>query len=86
MYSGTFVLIRSRRMREVDSAHPFMLPATAKLILVVQETQLLNNVVHDKVSVDLGLVSHVFFVCLTELTNLIDVKPLIRVYFQHPNN
>lgn len=60
-----------------------MLPTTAESILVVEQTQFLNYVVHYQVCVDLWFVSHVLFVSLTKLANLIDVEALIRIYFQH---
>ena len=60
-----FVLIRTRRMCKVYSAHSFMLPSSTKLVLVVQKTELFNNVIHDEIGVDLGFVCHMLFVRLT---------------------
>jgi hypothetical protein len=73
-------------MSVVHSAYSLVLPPTAELILVVKETQLLNNVIHYQVGVYLRLVSHVFLVCFTQLADLVDVKSLVWVYLQHANH
>lgn len=80
------VLVGLRRVRPVDSGNAFVLPAPAEGVLVVKQTQLLNDVVHDKVSVDNWLVGHVLFEGLAQLAYLVDVKPLVGVYFQHAHD
>ena len=45
-----------------------------------------DDIVHDQICIDLGLVRHVLFVGLTQLTNLINVEALIGVHFKHPVN
>jgi len=73
-------------MRKVHPWYAFVLPAFAESIFIVKETKLLNDVVHYKVSINLRLVGHVLFVCFTQLANLVDIKPLVRVNFEHTYN
>ena len=86
MEASVLILVRHWWMRVIYTAHPFVFPASAELVLVVEERQLLDDVVHDQICVDLRLVGHVLLVGLTQLANLIDIEPLIRVDLQHPNN
>ena len=75
-----------RSVGVVDTRYPFVLPPFAEGIFVVKQRQFLYDVVHNQKSVDLRLVCHVLFVGLAQLTHLIDVKTLVRVYFQHASH
>ena len=63
-----------------------MSPSSTKAHFVVKQTQFLYDVVHDEVNVDLRLVSHAFFIGLTKLADLADVKPFIRVKLKHAHD
>lgn len=75
-----------RRISKVDSVNAFVLPAFAKLVFIVEQTQLLNDVVHNKVDIDSWFVCTDLLVGFTQLTYLIDVEPLVRIQFQHAIN
>ena len=73
-------------MRKVDPRDPLMPPNFAKASLVVEQAQLLNDVVHDQVDVDLGFVAHTLLVCFTQLADLTDIESLIRVQLEHAHH
>lgn len=75
-----------RRIRKVDSVDAFLFPPFAKLIFVVEQTKLLNDVVHNKVDIDSWLARKNLFVGFAQLTHLIDVEPLVWVQFKHAIN
>ena len=60
-----------------------MFPPLAKGILVVEQRKFFNDVVHNQVDVNCGLVANVLFERLTQLTNLGNVEALIRVQLKH---
>ena len=80
------ILVAERRVSEIHARNALVLPATAKCVLVIQQTQLLNDVVHYEVRVDLRLVRHMLLVGLTQLANLIYVEALIGIDLQHAVN
>ena len=51
-------------MSKVDARYSPVLPAPAECVLVIQQAQLLNDVIHDQVGVDLRPVRHVLLVRL----------------------
>ena len=71
---------------EVHTRYAFMLPSLAEGIFVVKQRQFFYDVVHNQKSVDLRFVGHVLLVGLTQLTHLVDVETLVRVYFQHASH
>ena len=81
-----FCLVCFQWVSKEYSRYLGMLPAFAKLVLVVKEAEFFNYIVHDKIGINLGFVSHMLLICLAKLTDLIDVKSLVRVNFQHTNN
>lgn len=60
-----------------------MLPSFAKLVFIVKQAQLFNDVVHYEVGVNLRLIRHVFLVGVAQLADLVDVKTLVWVDFEH---
>jgi len=70
----------------VDTRDALVLPHLAETHLIVQQTQLLDDIVHDQVDVYLRLISHTFLVCFTQLANLRDIESLIRVKFKHAHD
>ena len=79
--ASLFILIG--RMSKVYPGYLLMLPPFAKLVFVIKQAQLLYDVVHDEIRVNLRFVSHVLLVGVTQLANLIDVESLVWVHFQH---
>ena len=55
-------LLRIVGARKVDARNLFVLPALAKRGLVVQQTETLDDVVHDKIDVDLRFSAHALLV------------------------
>lgn len=86
MYAGHVLLLAALfwLVSEVDAGNSFVLPALAELVLVVQKRKFLYDVVHDQVDVYLRLACRMLSEGLAKLDHLTDVKPLIRVQFQHP--
>ena len=74
------------RVRKVDARNSFVLPALAKRGLVVQQTELLDDVVHDKIDVDLRFAAHALLVGFAKLTNLTDVKSLVGIQLEHSHD
>ena len=56
-----------------------MSPALTKLVLIIEQAQFFDDVVHDEVNVDCRLTPYTLFVCLTQLADHINGKTLIRV-------
>lgn len=77
------VLITQRWMGEVDARNALMLPASAKRVLIIEQTQLLDNVIHDQVRIDLRFVRHVLFVSLTQLADLINIEAQFWINSKH---
>jgi hypothetical protein len=61
-----------RRVREINARYSFVLPPSAERVLVVQQAELLDDIVHDEVGVDTGLGGDELLVRLTKLHYLID--------------
>ena len=66
-------------MGEVDARDALVLPHSAEAQLVVQQAQLLDDVVHYQVDVDLRLAAHARLVGLAQAANLADVEALVWV-------
>lgn len=73
-------------MCQVDARDSFVLPTFAKGVFVVEQTKLFNDVVHYEVSVNLRFACYVFLIGFTQCVYLINVKPLVRVNFQHSHH
>lgn len=73
-------------MGKINSAYSFMFPASAELVFIIEETKLFNYIIHDQVCVNLRFIGHMLLVCFTQLTDLIDVKSLIGVHFEHAHD
>ena len=73
-------------MREVHARYALMLPPTAKCIFIIKQTELLDDIVHDEIRIDLWLVCHMLFIGLTQLADLIYIEALIRINLQHAMN
>ena len=79
-------LTRLWLVREVNARNTAVLIALTKEILVVKQTQLLDDVVHDQVGVDGRLVTNNLLVRVAQLDHLLDVKTLIWVKLEHPSD
>ena len=75
-----------RSVGKVHSRYAFVLPSLTECIFIVKQRQLLYDIVHNQKSVDLRFVCHVLLVGLAQLTYLIDVEALVRIYFQHASH
>lgn len=60
-------------MREINARNPLVFPSAAEGVLIVKETELFYNIIHDKVGVDTWFGSNKLLVGLTELDYLIDL-------------
>lgn len=80
-----FVLVGGR-VRPVNAADALVPPALAEGVLVVEQTQLLDDVVHDQIGVHLRLVGHVLLVGLAEQAHLVDVEALVGVDLEHADD
>jgi len=49
-------------------------------------TELLDDVVHDKIDVDLRFAAHALLVGFAKLTNLTDVKSLVGIQLEHSHD
>jgi hypothetical protein len=58
-------------VREIYARDPLVFPASAERILVIKETELLYNIIHDEVGVNTGLRSYQLLVGFTEFLNLV---------------
>lgn len=74
------------RMSEIHSRDSFLLPTLTELSFIVKEAQLLCNIIHDQVSIDLRLAANDLFVGLAKFTHLGNVESLIRVKLQHSHD
>lgn len=72
-----------RFVREVNARDPAMLVALAEEVLVVEQRQLLDDVVHDQVRVYRGLVTDYLLVSVAQLHHLLDLEALVWVQLQH---
>jgi len=79
VYTARCVFSEMWRVRIIDARYAFVFPTLAERCLVVQEAELLDNIVHDQVDVDLRLVANALLVSFAQLTHLADVKPLVGV-------
>ena len=70
-------------MSEVNSRDSFVLPAFTKSVFVVEKRQFLYDVIHYQIDVNCWLISNMLLERLTQLTNLRNIKSLVRVKFQH---
>ena len=70
-------------MREVNPRNAAVLVPFAEKVLVVKQTELLDDVVHYQVSIDGWLVTNDFLVGVAELHYLLDIEPLIRIELEH---
>jgi hypothetical protein len=77
------ILPHVRLMGKVDARNALLFPPLAKGILIVQQTQLLNDVVHDQVDINGGLVPNARLVGLAQLAHHVDVESAVRVQLQH---
>lgn len=74
------------RVREVDAGNAFVLPYLTETSLVVEEAQLLNDIIHDEIDVDLRFVANRLLVCFTQLADLTDIETLIGVELEHAHD
>ena len=58
-------------------------PAFAKGIFIIKKTELFNYVIHYQIGVHLRFTCHMSLVCLTKHHDLINIKSLIWINFQH---
>lgn len=56
-----------------------MAPTFTERELVVEETELLNDVVHDEVDVDLRLVAYALSISRAQLAHLVDAEAFVWV-------
>ena len=81
--SSNIIACIDRLVREEDPRHALVFPPLAEGVLVVEQAQLLDDVLHDQVCVDCRLASDDFLVCFAKLTNLANVESLIWIKLQH---
>ena len=60
-----------------------MLPPLTKGVLIVEQTELLNDVVHDQVDVDYRLTSNVLLVGIAQLAHHVNGEPLVGIELEH---
>ena len=77
--SRGLVLAKVRWVGKVNPRYALMLASFAKTALIVQQTEFLDNVIHDQVSVYLGLVPYRLLVSCAKLAHLAYVKSLVWV-------
>ena len=70
-------------MRKINPRALLLLPCLAKKRLVIQQAQFFNDIIHDKIRINLRLRDHDFFGRFTKLYDLINFESLIGVDFQH---
>jgi hypothetical protein len=69
---------------EVDPGNAAVLVPLAEEVLIVEQRQFLDDVVHNEIGVDSRFTADDLLVSLAELDDLSDVKPLLRVQLKHP--
>lgn len=78
LFTGPFL-----NVRKVHARYLFVFPSLTKLSFIVQKRQLLDDIIHNQVYVDIGFAAHVLLKRLAELNNLRYVKSLVWVELEH---
>ena len=85
-HSLGLVFAKVGRMCKVNPRDPIVFPAFAERILVIQQRQLLNDVVHDQINVNGWLLAARLLISFAQLANHGDVEALIWIQLEHAHD
>ena len=73
-------------MSKVYPRDSFVFPSLTKLVFVVEQRKLFDDVIHDQVNVDCWLFTNHLFVGFAKLAHMRYVESLVRIELKHSSH